>query len=119
MKSDIHHSNSNAAKEPTESSKSATSLSAPNRLARRSFLRRLGLGAALLAPGAALLSGSGKALAANGSQTLTPGDVAIPQLLAAAELIEIDLWKQYNELGGGNSPDSGYKEGLVILDRCQ
>src|SRR6201987_4608114 len=121
MQSDIYHSDSNGAKEATESSQLATSLSAPNRLARLSFLRRLGLGAALLAPGAALLSGSGKALAANGSQsqTLTPGDVAILQLLAAAELIETDLWKQYNELGGVNAPDSGYKEGLVILDGDQ
>src|SRR5437016_5216777 len=119
MQSDIHHSGDNAAKEATESSQLATSLSAPNRLARRSFLRRLGLGAALLAPGAALLSGSGKALAANGSQTLTPGDVAILQLLAAAELIEADLWQQYKELGGVDAPDSGYKEGLVILDGDQ
>ena len=119
MQSDIHHSDNNDAEEATESSQLATSLLAPNRLARRSFLRRLGLGAALLAPGAALLSGSGKALAANGSQNLTPGDVAILQLLAAAELIEADLWKQYNELGGVNAPDSGYKEGLVILDGDQ
>jgi Ferritin-like domain len=119
MQSDIHHSDDNGAKETTESSQLATSLSAPNRLARRSFLRRLGLGAALLAPGAALLSGSGKALAANGSQTLTPGDVAILQLLAAAELIEADLWQQYKELGGVDAPDSGYKEGLVILDGDQ
>src|SRR6266581_66370 len=119
MQSDIHHSDDNNAKEATESSQLATSLSAPNRLARRSFLRRLGLGAALLAPGAALLSGSGKALAANGSQTLTPGDVAILQLLAAAELIEADLWQQYKELGGVDAPDSGYKAGLVILDGDQ
>src|SRR5438132_2640250 len=119
MQSDIHHSDNNDAKETTESSQLATSLSAPNRLARRSFLRRLGLGAALLGPGAALLSGSSKALAANGSQTLTPGDVAILQLLAAAELIEADLWQQYNELGGVDAPDSGYKEGLVILDGDQ
>src|SRR6266567_430293 len=119
MQSDIHHSDDNDAKEATESSQLATSLSAPNHLARRSFLRRLGLGAALLAPGAALLSGSGKALAANGSQTLTPGDVAILQLLAAAELIEADLWQQYKELGGVDAPDSGYKAGLVILDGDQ
>src|SRR6266576_21554 len=119
MQSDIHHSDDNDAKEATESSQSTTSLSVPNRHTRRSFLRRLGLGAALLAPGAALLSGSGKALAANGSQTLRPGDVAILQLLAAAELIEADLWKQYNELGGVDAPDSGYKEGLVILDGDQ
>ena len=119
MQSDIHHSDNNHTKETTESSQLATSFSAPSRLARRSFLRNLGLGAALLAPGAALLSGSGKALAANGSQTLTPGDVAILQLLAAAELIEADLWQQYKELGGVDAPDSGYKEGLVILDGDQ
>ena len=119
MQSDIHHSDDNDAKEATQSSQLATSLSAPNRLARRSFLRRLGLGAALLAPGAALLSGSGKALAATGSQTLTRGDVAILQLLAAAELIEADLWRQYNELGGVNARTSGYTAALEILDGDQ
>ena len=41
------------------------------------------------------------------------------RLLAAAELIETDLWKQYNELGGVKAPDSGYKAGLVILDGDQ
>src|SRR5204862_7845744 len=50
---------------------------------------------------------------------LTSGDVAILQVLAAAELIETDLWKQYNELGGVKAPDSGYKAGLVILDGDQ
>jgi Ferritin-like domain len=95
------------------------SLSAPNQLARRSFLRNLGLGAALLVPGAALLSGSSKALAANGRQRLNPGDVAILQLLAAAELIEADLWQQYKELGGVDSPESGYRAGLEILDEDQ
>jgi hypothetical protein len=77
------------------------------------------MGAALLVPGAALLSGSSKALAANGRQRLNPGDVAILQLLAAAELIEADLWQQYKELGGVDAPDSGYKAGLVILDGDQ
>jgi hypothetical protein len=77
------------------------------------------MGAALLVPGAALLGGSSKALAANGRQRLNPGDVAILQLLAAAELIEADLWQQYKELGGVDAPDSGYKAGLVILDGDQ
>ena len=31
---------------------------------------------------------------------ITAGDVAILQFLTAAELIESDLWQQYNELGG-------------------
>jgi hypothetical protein len=91
----------------------------PSRLARRSFLRNLGLGAALLVPGTALLSGSSKALAANGRQRLNAGDVAILQLLAAAELIEADLWQQYKELGGVDSPESGYRAGLEILDEDQ
>src|SRR5207302_9052258 len=85
----------------------------------RSFLRNLGLGAVLLEPGAALITGSGKAFAANGGQKLTRGDVAILQLLAAAELIEADLWQQYNELGGINAPTSGYTAGLQILDGDQ
>src|SRR6266403_4063979 len=123
MQSDTHYVQDNSAKEVTGSSQLAAQVSAPNRLARRSFLRNLGLGAALLAPGAALLSGSGHAWAKDGNEkeknALTRGDVAILQLLAAAELIETDLWKQYNELGGVNAPDSGYKAGLVILDGDQ
>jgi hypothetical protein len=119
MQSDNHHSEDNGAKEATASSQLATSLSAPNRLARRSFLRNLGLGAALLVPGAALLRGSGKALADNANNALTRGDVAILQLLAAAELIETDLWQQYNELGGINAPTSGYTAALQILDGDQ
>ena len=118
MQSEIDHSNNNDAKE-TEPSQTTRSLSAPNRLARRSFLRNLGLGAALLVPGAALLSGSSKALAANGRERLNAGDVAILQLLAAAELIEADLWQQYKELGGVDSPESGYRAGLEILDEDQ
>src|SRR2546429_9151012 len=118
MQPEIHHSNNNDAKE-TESLQTTRSLSAPNRLARRSFLRNLGMGAALLVPGAALLSGSSKALAANGRQRLNAGDVAILQLLAAAELIEADLWQQYEELGGVDSPESGYRAGLEILDGDQ
>src|SRR6266404_1252601 len=118
MQSKIHHSNNNDAKE-AELSKTTRSLAPPSRLARRSFLRNLGMGAALLVPGAALLSGSSKALAANGRQRLNAGDVAILQLLAAAELIEADLWQQYKELGGVDSPESGYRAGLEILDGDQ
>ncbi len=118
MQPENHHGNNKDAKE-TESPQTTRSLSTPDRLARRSFLRRLGLGAALLVPGAALLSGSSKALAANGRERLNAGDVAILQLLAAAELIEADLWQQYKELGGVDSPESGYRAGLEILDEDQ
>src|SRR4029077_9449814 len=106
-------------RESAESPNVSQELPQPRRLARRSFLRNLGMGAALLAPGVALLGNASKALAANGGQRLNAGDVAILQLLAAAELIEADLWQQYKELGGVDAPDSGYKEGLVILDGDQ
>jgi hypothetical protein len=118
MQPENHQGNNNDTKE-TESPELATSLSAPKRLGRRSFLRNLGLGATILVPGAALLSGSSKALAGNERQRLTRGDVAVLQLLAAAELIEADLWQQYNELGGVDAPDSGYRAGLEILDGDQ
>jgi hypothetical protein len=114
-----HHDTSTAA----ESSQLVPLLPGPNRLARRAFLRNLGIGAALLAPGAGLLGSASKALAANDKQKknhgLPRGDVAILQLLAAAELIEADLWQQYTELGGVDSPESGYRAGLEILDEDQ
>jgi hypothetical protein len=118
MKSEIKPTATNE-RDSAESSNPSQELPQPRRLARRSFLRNLGMGAALLAPGAALLGGSSKALAANGSQRLNAGDVAILQLLAAAELIEADLWQQYKELGGVDSPESGYRAGLEILDEDQ
>jgi hypothetical protein len=70
---------------------------------RRSVLRGgvLTGGAAL---GAGLLSDSIKSFADSG-RPLNRGDVAILQFLAAAEIIESDLWTQYAELGGiGNNP---------------
>jgi hypothetical protein len=57
------------------------------------------------AAGAALLGASKGASAQYSSSRLTDGDIAILRFLAAAELIESDLWTQYAELGGiGNNP---------------
>jgi hypothetical protein len=123
MRTDTNHSDEHDISTEAESSQLLPSLPAPDRLARRSFLRNLGMGAALLAPGAALLSSASKALAGDENEKknnrLTRGDVAILQLLAAAELIEADLWQQYKELGGVDSPESGYRAGLEILDGDQ
>ncbi|PYV96159.1 MAG: hypothetical protein DMG86_20880 [Acidobacteria bacterium] len=119
MKSEIKPTATNE-RDSAESSNPSQEFQQPNRLARRSFLRNLGMGAALLAPGAALLGNASKALGGLGDRRHLPdGDVAILQLLAAVELIEEDLWQQYNELGGVDAPDSGYKAGLVILDGDQ
>jgi Ferritin-like domain len=80
---------------------------------RRSFLKGLGLAGAAALPGSALLAGS--AIAKPGSG-ITEGDVAILRFLAAAELIEADLWQQYDELGGVNGGNPAYQAALSNID---
>ena len=79
---------------------------------RLSFLKGVGLAGAAALPGSALLSST--ALAS--TTGLTAGDVAILRLLAAIELIESDLWQQYNELGGVNGGNGAYMAALSNLD---
>jgi Ferritin-like domain len=53
--------------------------------------------------GAGVLGRSTPAFAedeSSNSSSITKGDIAIIRFLAAAELIESDLWQQYSELGG-------------------
>jgi hypothetical protein len=79
-------------------------------MAWRSFLRSLGLGAALLTPAAGLLAAANRARAAAfAPSSATGGDIAAMRFLAAAELIEADLWQQYSELANGNDT---YKEAI-------
>ena len=69
---------------------------------RRSFLKG-GLVAGGAAVGAGLLGTGSLTRAQAQTQTsgsLNKGDIAILRFLAAAELIEADLWTQYAELGG-------------------
>lgn len=72
---------------------------------RRSLLKKGAMMAGTAAVGATLL-GSGKRVFAQSSTTKpTNGDIAILRFLAAAELLESDLWTQYAELGGiGDNP---------------
>ncbi len=91
----------------------------PSRVRRRSFLKRLGMAGATLLPAGALLATKGKAQAAERRGKLSKGDVAILRLLAAAEIIETDLWQQYNELGGIGATGSisqPYITDLQVLD---
>ena len=63
---------------------------------RRSFLKGVTIaGAGAMAP--AILV---KAAKAQEGRRLSRGDTAILRFLAAAEIIESDLWSQYAELGG-------------------
>lgn len=72
---------------------------------RRSFMRSGLLAGGAAAVGAGLLSNATSARAQGNSGHLDQGDAAILRFLAAAELIEADLWTQYAELGGiGNNP---------------
>ena len=63
---------------------------------RRSFLK----GAAIAGAGAMAPAVLVKAAKAQGNRKLSKGDAAILRFLAAAEIIESDLWAQYAELGG-------------------
>ena len=73
---------------------------------RRTFLKSSMVAGAVATVGAGILGSglpafaqkTGKSSASNAP--LTKGDIAILQFLAAAELIESDLWIQYAELGG-------------------
>jgi len=47
---------------------------------------------------------------------ITRGDIAILRFLAAAEIIETDLWQQYAELAGEDAPESGYRSAIEVLD---
>jgi hypothetical protein len=79
---------------------------------RRSFLKGVGLAGAAALPGSALFTSEAMAR----SRRITAGDVAILRFLAAAELIETDLWQQYNELGGVNGGNPAYMAALENLD---
>jgi hypothetical protein len=81
-------------------------------LGRRAFMKRLGLAGAAL-PIGGLLMGQTGARAAGGNSQLTSGDVAILRFLAAAEILETDLWQQYTELALGNE---AFQMALEVLD---
>ena len=85
------------------------------RVSRLSFLATgaaAGVGATFLGP----LGTTAAALAQTSSERLTKGDVAILRFLAAAELIEADLWQQYDELGGVNGGNPAYQAALANID---
>jgi Ferritin-like domain len=86
---------------------------------RRSFLVK----GALLGAGAVGAGMLAHPLAASADENLTKGDVAILKFLGAAELLEADLWEQYNELAGiqdselpGGSGNRPYTKALSVLD---
>ena len=81
---------------------------------RRSFLKGIGIAGATLSAGALLGSESSAQVAGRGK--LSKGDAALLRFAAAAELIEADLWQQYNELGGVQGGNRAYIAALSNLD---
>src|SRR5579863_9877889 len=94
---------------------------------RRSLLKGLAVGTGAGTIGAGLLNAgllsSTLVHAAGTSSAITKGDIAILRFLSAAEILETDLWRQYNELGGiqdnevpGGSGSPPYIAALAVLD---
>src|SRR5947209_1548851 len=87
---------------------------------RRGFIGAAGAGVV----GAGVLGGAGLAAApAFAKDRLSHGDAAILRFLAAAEILETDLWQQYNELCGiqdrevpGGSGNKAFTEAVAQLD---
>ena len=75
-------------------------------MGRRSFLKGLGATGAVLLPASAFI-GKRKAEARNDGfgGKIGKGDASILRFLAAAEILESDLWEQYWELGGTQESD--------------
>jgi hypothetical protein len=67
----------------------------------------MGIAGASLVPATALLMTQGKALGQQFRRGLTQGDVDILRFLAAAEILETDLWTQYTEFAQGNPAYGG------------
>jgi hypothetical protein len=82
---------------------------------RRSFLKGLGIAGATLSA-SAILGTRGNAETTRSTAKLSKGDVALLRFAAAAELIEADLWQQYNELGGVQGGNPAYIAALSNLD---
>src|SRR3954469_24569615 len=93
-------------------------------IGRRSFLgKSLVAGAGIMSAGLLvnpLLAKEGEEKARG---HLKKGDAAILRFLAAAEIIETDLWQQYNELAGiqdsevpGGTGNPAYTAALAVLD---
>src|SRR5690348_2908987 len=87
---------------------------------RRSFLKGVAVTGAVISTASLLRA---ELFAEERSGSLVPGDAAILRFLAAAEIIETDIWQQYNELAGiqdaevpGGSGNPLFTEAVKQLD---
>ena len=87
------------------------------------FLKKGIAAAGAATVGAGLLVNGNSALAEEGSSPTDAGDASILRFLAAAEILETDLWQQYNELAGiqdkevpGGTGNPAYTAAIKVLD---
>ena len=97
-------------------SESETAPSSRKSVNRRSFMKGgVVAGAATVAAGMLASRLPAMAQSKSSSAALSASDTAILQFLAAAELIEADMWVQYAELGGVNASNP-YQVAFTNLD---
>jgi hypothetical protein len=85
---------------PNDSTEEEFNLSQAHSINRRSFLRNSVVASAAVTLGAGVLADIPSALGQQSDRKIKKGDAAILRFLTAAEIIESDLWLQYQELGG-------------------
>jgi len=106
---------------PATTDQPTENVSTPSRISpRRSFIKGMGMVGAALSVGSLLKT---EAEADEHRRFIPIGDAAILRFLAAAEILETDLWQQYNELAGiqdsevpGGSGNEAYTEAVAQLD---
>ena len=106
----------------SQSDASTTAVPSPTGLQRRAFIKGLGIVGTTLLPAGFLLSQE-RGITRTGKK-LTKGDADLLRFAAWAEIVESDLWTQYDELGGATKPNDGapntghppYKLALQNLD---
>src|SRR5262249_52516716 len=84
---------------------------------RRKFLRASAIA------GTAFAAGLSAPIQEASAHQITNGDIDVLKFFSAIEILETDLWQQYNELGGiqdkevpGGSGSAAYTKALKVLD---
>ena len=77
---------------------------------RRFFMKSLAMGGALLVPGASFADHDDRK---HERMSISDGDAAILRFLAAAEILETDLWQQYTEFANLDGP---FADALETID---
>jgi hypothetical protein len=108
-----------SSKQRSDNTIAAQSVSHPglhqrNRVGRRSFMKTLAFGGATIIPASVALAGRKDQGENNdNNNSITAGDADILRFLAAAEILETDLWQQYTDF---TNQDSRYTDALEAID---